>query len=438
MKQTEKQVKSYEALVRMAAFAATGTALLLVIMKLYAWFVTDASAMLASSTDSMLDLFASIMNVIILRYALAPADDEHKFGHGKAESLAGLVQAAFVLGSAILLLINGVDRVITPKDIVHSEVGIWVTVIAIILTLLLVILQKYVIKQTDSVAISADALHYQSDLFLNLGVLAALFLSQGYWLQADGVFTIGVGLFLMIGAGKIIWLSVYHLMDSELTEAVRWRLNDLISLPIEDVVVDIFALPEDAYHGRMKILYAAVASKEVINKALSFVRQIGLNNKVVDIYEMSLRNIALNLPEMDFGTVALLRMQENQGSMLMFSHESLYLTRQIELGYSSFATGGGAFSLDNEVMIDRLALDIQRSLDYYESQLGKGVANKIYILPLGDENVHFKDELETQLHAPVLHFDCREFVSFAPDVGPNIHDQAYCLPAIGAVLRRES
>ena len=227
MKQTEKQVKSYEALVRMAAFAATGTALLLVIMKLYAWFVTDASAMLASSTDSMLDLFASIMNVIILRYALAPADDEHKFGHGKAESLAGLVQAAFVLGSAILLLINGVDRVITPKDIVHSEVGIWVTVIAIILTLLLVILQKYVIKQTDSVAISADALHYQSDLFLNLGVLAALFLSQGYWLQADGVFTIGVGLFLMIGAGKIIWLSVYHLMDSELTEA---ELNTIKSI----------------------------------------------------------------------------------------------------------------------------------------------------------------------------------------------------------------
>ncbi len=204
------------------------------------------------------------------------------------------------------------------------------------------------------------------------------------------------------------------------------------------MAVDIFSLPEDAYRGRVKMLYAVVVSKEIINDALSFVHKIGLNNKVVDIYEMSLRNIALYLPEMDFGTVALLRMQENQGSMLMFSHVSLYLTRQIELGYSSFASELGAFSLDNEVMIDRLALDVQRSLDYYESQLGKGVANKIYILPLEDENVHFKDDLENNMHTPILHFDCREFVSFAQDAGPNIHDQAYCLPAIGAVLRRVS
>jgi len=228
MAQANTSGQSYAFLVRLAAFAATATALLLVVMKLYAWFVTDASSMLASATDSMLDLFASIMNVVILRYALAPADDEHKFGHGKAESLAGLVQAAFVLGSASLLLINGVDRVINPKVIVHSEVGIWITIVAIVLTLLLVLLQKYVIKKTESVAISADALHYQSDLFLNLGVLAALFLSQGYWLQADGVFTIAVGLFLMVGAGKIIWLSVYHLMDSELSAEDLTKIKNII------------------------------------------------------------------------------------------------------------------------------------------------------------------------------------------------------------------
>lgn len=226
----KKQIdaQEYAYLVKFAAFAATLTALILVLLKLYAWFATDASAMLASATDSILDLFASIMNVIILRFALAPADKEHKFGHGKAESLAGLVQAAFVLGSALLLMFNGLDRIINPQQVVRTEVGIGVSVIAIVMTLLLVILQKYVINRTKSVAISADALHYQSDLILNLGVLAALFLSQGYWLQADGVFTVAVGIFLLVGAGKIIWLSVHHLMDHELSDEDRNTIKQIV------------------------------------------------------------------------------------------------------------------------------------------------------------------------------------------------------------------
>jgi ferrous-iron efflux pump FieF len=220
--------QSYDFWVRLAALSATATALILVVLKLYAWLATDASSMLASATDSMLDLFASVMNVVILRFALAPADQEHKFGHGKAESLAGLVQAAFVLGSALLLIINGVERIITPKQIVQTEIGIWVSIIAIVMTLALVVLQKYVVEKTKSVAISADSLHYQSDLFLNLGVLAALFLSQGYWLRADGVFTLLVGIYLMVGAGKIIWLSVHHLMDHELSPEEVNQIKEII------------------------------------------------------------------------------------------------------------------------------------------------------------------------------------------------------------------
>lgn len=204
--------------VRLAAIFSSSTALTLVVIKLYAWFVTDSSAMLASTTDSILDLFASIMSIVILRFALAPADKEHTFGHGKAESLAGLVQASFVLGSAILLIFSGVSRVLNPQAIVQSEVAIWVTIISIVLTLLLVAFQRFVIKRTGSIIISGDALHYQSDLLLNLGVLAAIILSQGYWMQADGVFTILVALYLMFGAGQIIVQSVSQLMDSELSE----------------------------------------------------------------------------------------------------------------------------------------------------------------------------------------------------------------------------
>jgi ferrous-iron efflux pump FieF len=224
----EIQPSDYAFWVSVAAFAATGTALILVIIKIYAWLVTDSSAMLASTTDSMLDLFASLMSVIILRFALAPADDEHKFGHGKAESLAGLVQAAFVLGSALLLLFHGVERFITPQVIVHSEVGIWVTIVSIALTFSLVIFQRFVINKTKSVAISADSMHYQSDLVLNLGVLAAIVLSQSMWVKADGLFTILVGLFLLFGAGKIIWQSVYHLMDHELSTEETLSISTII------------------------------------------------------------------------------------------------------------------------------------------------------------------------------------------------------------------
>ena len=214
----ESHLKDYAFWVKLAAISSSSVALVLVVIKFYAWLASDSSAMLASTTDSILDLFASVMNIVILRFALAPADNEHRFGHGKAESLAGLVQAVFVLGSALLLIFNGVERVINPRMIVQSEVAIWVTIIAIVLTLALVILQRFVIKRTGSIVINADALHYQSDLLLNLGVLAAIVLSQGIWLQADGVFTIAVALYLLFGAGQIIYQSVYQLMDHELND----------------------------------------------------------------------------------------------------------------------------------------------------------------------------------------------------------------------------
>jgi ferrous-iron efflux pump FieF len=220
--------QDYAFWVRLAAISSSSVALILIIIKVYAWLVTDSSAMLASTTDSILDLFASLMNVVILRFALAPADDKHRFGHGKAESLAGLVQAAFVAGSAILLIFTGVERVITPKEIVQSDVAIWVTVAAIVLTLALVLFQRFVIKRTGSVIISGDALHYQSDLLMNFGVLLAIVLSQGIWMQADGIFTIAVALYLLSGAGKIIYQSVYQLMDHELSDEEVTQINEII------------------------------------------------------------------------------------------------------------------------------------------------------------------------------------------------------------------
>lgn len=219
--------EQYAFWVKMASRASIFVASLLMLSKLYAWLLSDSAAMLSSLTDSLLDVFASIMNFVILRYALMPADDDHRFGHGKAESLAGLVQASFILGSSVLLLLHGVSRTITPKAVENSEIAIGVTIFAFCLTLGLVTFQRFIINKTQSVAISADSLHYQSDLLLNAGVLAALLFSQYLWLGADGLFTVLVGFYLAYGAIKIAMTSVHHLMDKELSLAQQQQIVEV-------------------------------------------------------------------------------------------------------------------------------------------------------------------------------------------------------------------
>ncbi len=222
----------------------------------------------------------------------------------------------------------------------------------------------------------------------------------------------------------------------ELLEAVRWRLKDLISMPIEEAIIDAFPLPEDAYRGRIKMLYAVATTKETIEDTLLFIKQCGLSHSVIDIPEMAMRNVALYLPEMDFGTVALLDMRENQGEMLMFSHDAMYLSRQIEMGYSSLAHEPGAFSLDNSVMLERLGLDLQRSLDYYESQLGKGIASKIYVLPIEDESISLEEDLHSHINTPIAIFNYADFLPMADGIKLSHLEQLHCLPVIGSVLRR--
>lgn len=189
----------YSRWVTLASMAAVTTATLLILGKLIAWLMTDSSSLLASLTDSFMDISASLINLLAIRYALAPADEEHRFGHGKAESLAGLVQSAFISGSALLLVMHGISSMLNQVPVVRLEAGIWVSVGSIVLTLLLVSFQGFVIRKTNSVAIKADMLHYRSDLLLNGGVLVALVLAGQGWYWADGLFAILIGLFLVWG-----------------------------------------------------------------------------------------------------------------------------------------------------------------------------------------------------------------------------------------------
>src|SRR5215831_6247261 len=163
---------------RAATYASVGVAALLIAVKFAAWLETGSVAVLSSLVDSLLDAAASIVNLIAVRHAMSPADREHRFGHGKAEPLAVLGQSAFITGSAMLLLAEAVRRLISPSAVENPPAGIVVIVFSIAVTIVLVAFQRHVVRRTGSVAISADELHYRSDLILNLSVIAALVLSN--------------------------------------------------------------------------------------------------------------------------------------------------------------------------------------------------------------------------------------------------------------------
>ncbi len=216
-------------LMRLATTLAVAAALLLILVKMVAWWLTDSVSLLSSLIDSLLDFGASFVNLLAVRHALQPADYEHRFGHGKAESLAGLGQAAFVVGSAVFLLIEAGHRLVHPKAILYGDVGIAVMVFATVVTLGLVYFQRTVVRKTGSIAIRADSLHYKGDVLINGSVILALVLSWSFgWQMVDPIFGAAIALYLLRTAGKIAFISLDPLMDRELAEEDREQIRELV------------------------------------------------------------------------------------------------------------------------------------------------------------------------------------------------------------------
>lgn len=214
-----------ERLMMLTAWAAIATAGTLVVIKALAWYASGSVAMLGSLTDSAMDVAASIINFLAIRYALMPADAEHRFGHGKAEALAGLGQGALITISALFLLSESVQRVRNPLAIEASALALGVTLVSLLLTILLVLLQRHTVRRTGSAAIAADQLHYLSDVLVNIGVLLALLgaLLLG-WLWLDGAVGLLVGLYILRSALQIGWQSAQLLLDRELADDIRLRI----------------------------------------------------------------------------------------------------------------------------------------------------------------------------------------------------------------------
>lgn len=209
----------------LATYASVGTALILIVAKLTAWLMSGSVSILASLVDSVMDSLASLINLLAVRYSLQPADREHRFGHGKAEPLAGLAQAAFIAGSAVFLILHAIDRLRYPHALEDVTTGVGVMLLAIVMTLGLLAVQRHVIRRTGSTAIRADALHYASDLFTNISVIVALLLAAIGWTWADPVFAIGVALYIFYSAFHIGHDAFQLLMDRELPAAVRAQIR---------------------------------------------------------------------------------------------------------------------------------------------------------------------------------------------------------------------
>lgn len=216
-------------LMRTAAIASLSVSVFLVVIKALAYFGSHSVSVLAALTDSALDLFSSTLNLIAIRSALTPADAEHRFGHGKAEPLAGLAQGAFIAGSASFLIVQAINRFITPEPVEQGSVALAVMIVSLVAATGLVAYQRHVVRKTGSLAVSADSAHYATDILTNVGVIIALILAAGFKMElADPIIAVLVAGFLLFSAWNVFRQSYDQLMDRELPDEARAKVRSIV------------------------------------------------------------------------------------------------------------------------------------------------------------------------------------------------------------------
>jgi len=220
-----------------ATHASVAVSVVLIVLKFAAWLATGSVALLSSLIDSVLDVIAAIVNLLAVRHALEPADREHRFGHGKAEPLAALGQAAFLAGGALLLVFEAISRLVTPQPIAYAGLGIVVVIASLLLGGTLVLYQRYVVAKTHSLAVGADELHFRNDMVVNAAVLVALLLDRLIAAPIlDPIFGGAIGLWIIIGAIRLLRLSMSQLMDRELPDEDRARIRKIAEAAAPEVI----------------------------------------------------------------------------------------------------------------------------------------------------------------------------------------------------------
>ncbi|MGI9275375.1 MAG: cation diffusion facilitator family transporter [Endozoicomonas sp.] len=230
---TDSRLDENARLMKLATTASITTAVVLILAKLVAWFMTGSLSVLATLLDSAMDAVASIITLIAVRIAVSPADAEHRFGHGKAEYLSVLVQSAFIAGSAIVLFLNALDRLKGADPALGNEtVGIVVMLISIVATLILLAIQRYVVRKTNSSAIAADSMHYKVDLLTNSVVILALLGSSLGYKQLDSILTLAIAVYMLSSVYSMARQAIDHLMDHSMPEEEVEKIQNLaMSVP---------------------------------------------------------------------------------------------------------------------------------------------------------------------------------------------------------------
>lgn len=224
--------------------------------------------------------------------------------------------------------------------------------------------------------------------------------------------------------------------DEELSEAVKWRMNDLVSGSIDEYVVDAFRLPEDAYRGRMNMIYAAYVRREAISTIVKMCEELELNLADIGIAELARAELTLRDLTLDNLGVAFVNLEEKKGQIDLMENGHLYLSREIDIGYSMLDEGeqSDGLSLDNSSRVDGLALDIQRSLDYYESQLGKQGISRLFVMSGESLAASIYEKLSEILPIQVEEYELSESIILE---AASLDAISQCYVAVGAALGGE-
>jgi ferrous-iron efflux pump FieF len=234
-------------LMRQATYASVTVATLLLLGKLFAWWQTDSLSMLSSFTDSVFDVVMSAINLLAVRYALKPADDDHRFGHSSIEDIAGLAQCAFIFAAMSMILLQSVERLANPHPVLgEPALGIGISIIGIVLTTGLVLFQGFVTRRTKSLVVASDRIHYLGDILFNIGVLAAFVLSSYMGLVwADAAIAIVIVL-VVLWSNRTIGIRAFNnLMDREMPDEEKASILAIVK-----------AIPEIRGHHKLKTRYS--------------------------------------------------------------------------------------------------------------------------------------------------------------------------------------
>lgn len=236
---------------------------------------------------------------------------------------------------------------------------------------------------------------------------------------------------LNIGTYALLLVEAPDVPASELRAAIRWRVKDLIDFHIDDAVIDVFDVPNQRVTGSNKMMYAVVAKSSTVRQQVDMLTGAGLKLEVIDIPELALRNIAALLPE-DVAGVTMLYLSARSGLITITRQQTLYLSRRIDTGYEIL----GKDLKTATARLDRIVVEIQRSLDYYESHFSQPQVTNVIIAPLPERIDGLDEYLAGQLGISVRQLDLNSLIDGEIPLDPEL--QSHCMLAVGAALREES